>query len=500
VRLKIASRKSDLARIQALAVGSALKAAIPNAEIEHFFRESLGDKNLNDPLWKMPERGVFTEDFREDLLKGEVDMVVHSWKDLPVEKREGTEIAISLPRADMRDMVVVKRDQLEKIKKTGSLVVFSSSPRRAYNLAPFLKEALPAKIGEVRFEPVRGNIPTRLRKLFESETVQGLVLAKAAVDRILQAPQEEFATLKDQVRDWLNRCHFMVLPLQVNPAAAAQGALAVEIKSSRQDLGAALKKIACAGSFASAERERQILSGYGGGCHQKIGISVLQREYGEIMNLRGLTDAGQVLAKRELRRRQNLNWPRAEKEKIWAGVPEGLNIFARQELKDLARPSGPVFVARANAWPSYWQPVTGQIIWAAGIETWKKLAARGVWVNGCAEGLGEDEDPRLEAITGEKLVWTKLSHSAGVASQMKVLSTYRLLPQESDAFKARLEGKSHFFWSSASAFLYALQLHPEIANLYHGCGPGKTYQTLKSRVKNVAVFLSQADWMKEVSK
>ena len=72
MRVTIASRRSDLARIQAVQVGEALRAAHPEIEINYSFHESLGDKNLNDPLWKMPEKGVFTQDFREGLLRGEL--------------------------------------------------------------------------------------------------------------------------------------------------------------------------------------------------------------------------------------------------------------------------------------------------------------------------------------------------------------------------------------------------------------------------------------------
>ena len=64
MRVTIASRRSDLARIQAVQVGEALRAAHPQIKINYSFHESLGDKNLNDPLWKMPEKGVFTQDFR----------------------------------------------------------------------------------------------------------------------------------------------------------------------------------------------------------------------------------------------------------------------------------------------------------------------------------------------------------------------------------------------------------------------------------------------------
>ena len=87
----------------------------------------------------------------------------------------------------------------------------------------------------------------------------------------------------------------MVLPLRANPSAPAQGALAIEIKSGRPELRNLFASINCADSFDTTTRERDILKSYGGGCHQKIGASVLRRPYGEITFLRGLTDDGNAL-------------------------------------------------------------------------------------------------------------------------------------------------------------------------------------------------------------
>ena len=102
MRLNIAARRSELARIQAYQVGDSLAKAHPQLKIDYSFHESLGDRNQNDPLWQMPEKGVFTQDFREGLLKGDFDLVVHSWKDLAIDDDLKTEIVATLPRADAR--------------------------------------------------------------------------------------------------------------------------------------------------------------------------------------------------------------------------------------------------------------------------------------------------------------------------------------------------------------------------------------------------------------
>jgi hydroxymethylbilane synthase len=130
MRVTIASRRSDLARIQACQVGEALQIAQPHIEITYSFHESLGDRNQNDPLWRMPEKGVFTQDFREGLLRGDFDLVVHSWKDLAIEEDPETEIAATLRRADARDLLLVREDRWHEVERNGVITILTSSPRR----------------------------------------------------------------------------------------------------------------------------------------------------------------------------------------------------------------------------------------------------------------------------------------------------------------------------------------------------------------------------------
>src|SRR5438132_8985366 len=118
MRLVLAARRSELARIQAIEVGDALRKANPQVTIEYSFHESLGDRNQNDPLWQMPEKGIFTQDFRVGLLSGEFDLVIHSWKDLAIEEQDETEIVATLPRADARDLLLVRSDRWSDIERT----------------------------------------------------------------------------------------------------------------------------------------------------------------------------------------------------------------------------------------------------------------------------------------------------------------------------------------------------------------------------------------------
>ena len=140
--LKIISRKSPLARIQAFLVAERISKSFPDIDILHLYKNTLGDEDLTTPLNKMPDIGVFTNDIRNDLLNEVADIAVHSWKDLPVDLEEGTEIIGTLDRADMRDMIFLKKDSIGK----KGLTILSSSPRREKNLSTFLPTALPLSL------------------------------------------------------------------------------------------------------------------------------------------------------------------------------------------------------------------------------------------------------------------------------------------------------------------------------------------------------------------
>lgn len=312
MRVRVSGRSSELSRIQMHQVADAIRAAAPSAEVVMNFRESLGDRMLEDPLWSMPEKGVFTEDFVEDLREGRTDVVVHSWKDLPTEPRIGTRVVATLPRADVRDVLLVRRDLWSSVKPGARITILSSSPRRAHNLGTFLSWALPVRNLAIEFVPVRGNVPTRLRKLHEG-THHGLVVAKAALDRLM---------LSD------DRCHRMILPISANPTGAAQGALAMEIADGCDpEIASLIADLNAEVTFDEATREREILRSYGGGCHQKIGVTVLTRGSERLISLRGVTDDGTILA--------TPPWPEA----------------------------------------------------ASDLGMWRRLAAEGEWVNGVDEGF-----------------------------------------------------------------------------------------------------------------
>lgn len=477
MKLKLSSRQSVLAKTQAYQVGAALEKHHPNLSVEYLFRESLGDKNLKDPLWKMPEKGVFTEDFYLDLKEGRTDLVVHSWKDLPTAGKPDTEIAGTLPRADQRDLLLLKKSSQGKEK----LRIFSSSPRRAFNLNEFLSWALPWKIDSLEFLSVRGNIPTRIQKLLEDAQTDGLVLAKAALDRLLV--DERFPETIQSLRTSLELCKWMVLPLSENPNAAAQGALAVEISSSRNDIRKLVESINCPGTFQAASREREILGQYGGGCHLALGMSVLDRSYGRLEFVKGLSPEGEKI----------------RIQKFIPLKPKPLSVtFEQLEFSSERKPNSisiegvdALFVSKSDAWP-VGKASESMLIWSAGLQTWNKLARQGVWVHGSSEGLGETEDPRLSVLAGENLRWGRVSHDASAESfDKKSFGTYHL---ELKLLSKELSASSGYRWRSASEFQTALRVFPELRNRLHLCGPGRTWEAIRKTLGSEDNIFIDFNW------
>ena len=137
--LNILSRKSDLAVIQAREFGQILSSNFPSIKLNYITKSTSGDKDLKTPLSEMPTEGVFTDDLRDELIKKNCDIIIHSWKDLPLDVGSDTEVAITLDRADERDLLFIKKNSTKKINQKNSISIFSSSPRRQYNLEHFIK-------------------------------------------------------------------------------------------------------------------------------------------------------------------------------------------------------------------------------------------------------------------------------------------------------------------------------------------------------------------------
>ena len=490
MRVRVGSRASELARLQAAMVGQAILRANPSAKVGYITRDSAGDRDRSIALWQSADKGLFTRDLSALLTSGDVDMVVHSWKDLPIGQETDTTVAGTLERADPRDVLLVSEAAVQR--RPARLRVLTSSPRRAWQLQRSLPPLLPWSIDLIETVPVRGNIPTRLRKLGQGEG-DALVMAKAALDRLLAA-EAEGPDDAAGIRALLAGIRFMVLPIREFPTAPAQGALAIEVAAGRQDMRSLVDTISHGPTWRTVGRERAVLGRHGGGCHEAIGVTVLERDYGTITSARGRLPDGAEFEEWSLAASTPMP-PRTTPDALWPRRDE--RDGARRQPRKVTLPTGTDawWVARADAVPDS-ERLEGAFVWAAGPRTWRRLAARGVWVHGSSEGLGDTEAPGLEWLAGRSLQWRRLTHGGSDAPD--ALVTYDVtvdLPND-------LPERTHFFWTSGSAFREALSRFPSIRSGWHACGPGRTLGTLRRELGaagNLSVWLDYDSWLEHVT-
>ena len=172
-KLRIGTRKSQLSRKQTDMSIAALQNAHPDLDVEIVPFQTRGDKILDKPLWELSNKGkgVFASEFEEMILRDEIDIAIHSGKDLPIFLAEGLEIIGVLKRDDPRDVLVMPKDRrMEEVKTIGT-----GSLRRQQCAAEVFPWA--------ECKLIRGNIHTRLQKLMNG-CYDAIILAKAGLDRM----------------------------------------------------------------------------------------------------------------------------------------------------------------------------------------------------------------------------------------------------------------------------------------------------------------------------
>ncbi len=249
----IATRESRLALWQAEHVKALLQAR--GCQVTLLGMTTQGDQILDRSLSKVGGKGLFVKELEVALHEGRADIAVHSLKDVPMDMPEGFELACVMEREDPRDAwVSAAYARLEDLPQ--GAVVGTSSLRRTV----LLRALRP----DLKIEPLRGNLDTRLRKLDEGQYA-GIVLAAAGLKRLGLTSRIRHIFETDQM-----------LP------AAGQGALGIEIRSDRADLRALLAPLADAPSWRRVSAERAVSRAMGGSCsmplaaHATIEDGVLQ--------------------------------------------------------------------------------------------------------------------------------------------------------------------------------------------------------------------------------
>lgn len=248
-RVRVGSRRSQLALFQTNFVVDLLRKKNPSIQYEIVPMTTTGDQILNKPLSKIGEKSLFTKELEVALQNGDVDMIVHSLKDLPTSLPSGMVIGAICKRENPYDAVVFRPDHSKSTLRSlpNGSVVGTSSLRRVAQL----RRAYP----HLQFQSVRGNLNTRLRKLDEDGTYVALILAAAGLIRM---------DLVDRISAELSpeECLY----------AVGQGALAIECKADDQDTLRLLSSIADQETTVRCIAERSFMKTLEGGCSAPVAV------------------------------------------------------------------------------------------------------------------------------------------------------------------------------------------------------------------------------------
>jgi hydroxymethylbilane synthase len=506
--LRLGTRRSLLARAQSSVVARLLEGAHPGLQIELVGIDTRGDRITDVPLRQVEGKEFFTAEIDAALRDGTIDVTVHSYKDLSLERPAPLHLGAVPERANPRDIVCFAPDVPQQLERGATLRIGSSSPRRQAFVPEFLARALPRSDGRsprVELCELRGNVDTRLRRLREprgsERQLDGVVLAFAGLARLWQDEAVGAGPILRELLDGLPR---MVLPLIACPAAPAQGALAVECRSDDERTRALLAAIDHAPTRAAVAVERALLAERGGGCHQRFGATQRQLDgLGTLLYVRaaGETDAGVP----------ELRWHSPPRPALpvasWDGSVQGAPAI--EELPGVAVDVerrfgglGAAFITHRHALPDMPAAQVNRVrhIWVPGTGTWFALAGRGVWVEGCAESLGF---AALRPMLQEPLLalpaipdWLALTSREAAAgwSDVPALATYR--HQHPAGEKAELGSPdpsvTHAWWHSGVQFG---RWHARVgAGCQHACGPGKTAEAIRGAGVSLTVFPSVDHW------
>lgn len=242
--LKIGTRRSPLAMAQTNYIAGLIKAKHPETEFSLHPIRTIADKDRVSEFHRFGIIGVFSNEHEDQLVSGEVDIVVHSLKDLPTTLREGLVLAAVPERADPRD--VLCGATLAELPR-GARVGTGSLRRRSQILS--LRP-------DVEVVPIRGNVGPRLAKINGEDGLDAVILARAGLERLgLEGASSE---LLDPV---------------LFPYAIGQGALGVQARAADTHILAMLRDIEDARARAEVDCERAMLHALGAGCSLPVGAS-----------------------------------------------------------------------------------------------------------------------------------------------------------------------------------------------------------------------------------
>lgn len=515
---KIGTRGSLLAITQCQQARDQLEA-LTGDKFQLEIIRTQGDEQTSKPLWQLEGKDFFTKELDAALLKGEIDLVVHSYKDLGSVRPEGIALAAVTERFLGHDILLMRPEALKEIAQTGEAVIGTSSPRRITNIEAGLSRFLPRQGGantpKVSTKMLRGNVNTRIQKCRDGQ-FHGIVLAFAGLERLARDPHA-----REQLRPLVHDLEFLILPPSTFPWAASQGALGIECLSNRDDQNELFNKLALLNhtdSIEEIQHERKAFNAYGGGCHLAVGVAVQKvPELGLVSSHKGVSDSREIHQHAFIRETALPPIERQNGEKVFIGVSsekqDSEKIFdkllekipAVPQLTESAKPRA--FYAThpqtLDAVKAYYK--TGDTLWVAGTKTHARAAEKGLWVNGSSDALGDHQlkrfrDSRLLELMGADWSDTMvLSHKHAQSDLGAVYEGYqRLESTPGPDFAKDIEKCRIFYWTSQAQYEIYQRSYKLRADAVHFCGAGKTALKLKNFGLDVQVVAGMREFLEHV--
>ena len=253
--VKVGTRGSKLALAQTGLVIKALNERFPQVDFQMVTMSTRGDRDTSRALLEFGGKAVFVEEFEEAILKGDIDIAVHSAKDMPMEIMEGLTISGTLPRACPQDVFIYKSGR--SFDRNDSFVVGTSSLRRQYQIRYMYPNSV--------CKNLRGNVGTRIQKLEDGE-YDAIILAAAGLERlgIIDGSAGCLEVQKDKLT-------FRYLSTESMLPAACQGIIAIETRT-YGEVYDMVRAINDTEAYTQLTCERAVLNRLNAGCHEPIGV------------------------------------------------------------------------------------------------------------------------------------------------------------------------------------------------------------------------------------
>ena len=485
----IACRGSWLSLAQAEIFKNKVWAFYPDVIINTVIIETSGDKEQTIPLHLVEGKDFFTKEIQDYLNSGQADFALHSMKDVSsVDFFAAGHYAI-IDRELLHDVAIFNEGVVDKIKNGEKIIIGTSSPRRSNMATGFLQKGLP-KLSEqtlvVEAETIRGNVDTRLQKL-HTGSYDGIILAAAGLNRLLQ-----YQPAKEKVRALLQNKKIMLLPLFECPPAAGQGAIVAETTADNTDAIEILEAIKNIPLTNAITKERRYAQQYGYGCSQQFGVFHVDTPTISFTYASGKDGAAKAFTEWDFETELN-----STGKQLFSSTNYMKDFFMYNFLEDAAinEAAKIFFISSHKAVDSakIKNTIQQKRVWASGTRTWYDLAKKGIWVEGCADGLGFEflqtvfASPLINITAADiQIVTNNLSKTHWLQDGISVVGTYELVDNLSDEIKRVIANADIIFWTSFQQYQLCKVFIK--ATVQHVCPAGKTAKLLSAEGLHPIIF------------